>query len=135
MNNTYTENMADLWIALEPVVYELIKDAPELRKSPDGVYQYEVGPISGDHLDKTTVQKALATDCPDEVILQAVGGKYFDAIDAAEQALYQSCWAKIKTMLPDEAGQKVSLLLSQKVTIHAPVSYYKKQLRSSEGLL
>lgn len=134
-NNTYTENTADLWAILEPVVYALIKDATALWKSADGVYHYEVNPIPGDHIDKTTVQTALAADFPDDAILQAIGGKYFDAIDAAEQALCQSCLAKMKLVLPNETLREISLLLSQKVIIHAPISYYKRQPNGSGRLL
>lgn len=135
MNSTYTENTADLWAVLDPVVYEHIKDATTLWKSEDGVYHYEVNPIPRDHIDKTAVQTALAADFPDDAILQAIGGKYFDAIDAAEQALCQSCLAKMKVVLPNEALREISLLLSQKVIIHAPISYYKRQLNGSDRLL
>lgn len=133
MNKTDAENMPVLWSELEPIVYSALKDAPGFYRGSDGIYHYEVNPIPGDYLDKTVAQKVLAADCSEDVIIQAVGWKYFDAIDAAERALFQYCLKNVD--FSAEEQRLVLLLLAQNVIIHVPVSHYKKTLNNSDRLL
>lgn len=79
-------------------------------------------------MDKVAVQTALAAKDPDTAIVQAIGGRYFDAIDAAEQALCQHCCEMLKAEITDDEQKTIAVLLSKKVFIHPPISFYKEQL-------
>lgn len=112
------------------VVLDVLKDEPTLRLQADGACCYEIAPIPGDCLSSAEMQR-INTEAPMNELLAIIGGKYYDVISAAEQALYQYCFAKVRDVIPDAAQSDVMEILGGMVRIDPPIQYYLKQLRSA----
>lgn len=116
---------------IKKVVLDVLKEEPTLQLQAAGVYCYEIAPIPGDCLSEAEMQWINAATAPMEELLAIVGGKYYDVISAAEQALYQYCFTKVRDVIPDAAQSDVMEILGGMVRIDPPIQYYLKQLRSA----
>jgi len=128
--NTNKNSDDTLVQTVKKVVLDVLKDEPTLRLQADGVCCYEIAPIPGDCLNSIEMRR-MNTGTPINELLAIIGGKYFDVISAAEQALYQHCFIKVQDIIPDAEQTDVMEILSCMVRIDPPIQYYLKQLRSA----
>lgn len=128
--NTNKNSDDTLVQTVKKIVLDVLKDEPTFRLQADGVCRYEIAPIPGDCLNSIEMRR-INTEAPMNELLAIIGGKYFDVISAAEQALYQHCFIKVRNIVPDAAQTDVMEILSRIVRIDPPIQYYLKQLCSA----
>lgn len=110
------------------IALEVLKAEPTLQLQGDGTHCYEVAPIPGDRLSSAELQRCSAAVTLMEELMAIIGRKYYDVIAAAEQALYQYCFARVRNIIPDAVLSDVTDILSSMVRVDPPVHYYLKQL-------
>lgn len=129
MNINKTKDITLMQTA-QKVILDTLKDEPTLRRENES-YVYEVSPIPGDRLSFAEIQQINASINPTEKLFFLIGGKYFDAISAAEQGLYQYCLGKIQNEIPGAAHADIMDVLSQIVHVDPPVQFYMEQVCSA----
>lgn len=127
---TYEEKEAVLREIIEKSLLEVLAEEPSFSQEGVGRYYYEVPPIPGDRLSEAEYRMAAVSDLPERVLQELIGSRYGDAIFAAEQSLFAYCCAAVEAAGLNIPPQAVQCVFLEIIEIHAPVSYYKKQLQS-----
>lgn len=125
-----TDRANDILIqTIRRIVLEVLKDEATLKET-DGVYSYEVAPIPGDRLGEKEIQRIKASDAPEEVLMEVIGGKYFDVISSSEQGFCQYCAEKVRNLIPTAEQAEIMDVLFRTVCADPPIHYYMEQLSS-----
>lgn len=125
-----TDRVNDILIqTIRRTVLEVLKDE-ETLKEIDGVYSYEVAPIPGDRLSEKEIQRIKTAAVPEDVLVEIIGGKYFDVLSADEQGFCQYCAEKVRNLIPSAEQAEIMDVLSSAVRADPPIHYYMEQLSS-----
>ena len=125
-----TDRANDILIqTIRRTVLEVLKDEETLKET-DGVYSYEVAPIPGDRLSEKEIQRIKAADAPEEVLMEVIGGKYFDVLSSSEQGFCQYCAEKVRNLIPTAEQAEIMDVLFRAVCADPPIHYYMEQLSS-----
>lgn len=132
MENNGSVVQTELQLVIESTIQSLRHENAAICETSSGRYTYEVLPVPH---HKLTAEECDAVRQAKDPILEIsirIGWMYFDAIDATEAQLLQTCKDAVLQTHPEIDNSVIDCRFYEVIEVIPPFSYYLKQAFGSD---